>query len=90
MKYGGVTVHKISECFGTDLDQARSEFAFVGDSPNDAPAFAYFPHAIGVANVLEFAAALAHSPAYVTSARCGAGFREAAEYIIAARTEEKQ
>ena len=80
----------MSECFGTDLDRARSEFAFVGDSPNDAPAFAYFPHAIGVANVLDFGAALPHPPAYIARARCGAGFREAAEYIIAARTEEKQ
>ena len=29
----------------------RERFVFVGDSPNDAPMFAYFPNAVGVANV---------------------------------------
>ena len=26
-------------------------YVFAGDSPNDAPMFAYFPHSVGVANV---------------------------------------
>ena len=29
----------------------RERFVFVGDSPNDAPMFAFFPNAVGVANV---------------------------------------
>src|ERR1700675_5193297 len=33
------------ECFGVDLDAHCDEYAFVGDSPNDAPMFSYFPHA---------------------------------------------
>jgi HAD superfamily hydrolase (TIGR01484 family) len=73
------------ECHGIDLDRERAQFAFVGDSPNDAPAFAYFPHAIGVANVRDFEDELDHAPAYVTQARCGAGFREAADAILDAR-----
>ena len=32
----------------------RERFVFVGDSPNDAPMFAYFPTAVGVANVAPF------------------------------------
>jgi hypothetical protein len=75
------------DCHGIELDRDRARFAFVGDSPNDAPAFAYFPNAIGVANVRDFDDALGHSPAYVTRARCGAGFREAVDWILAARTE---
>jgi HAD superfamily hydrolase (TIGR01484 family) len=75
----------MSECHGIDLDRDRAHFAFIGDSPNDAPAFAYFPHAIGVANVRDFEGELAHTPAYVTRARCGDGFREAADAILAAR-----
>src|SRR6185295_6617341 len=54
------------EAFGIDLDAARGEYAFVGDSPNDAPMFAYFPHAVGVANIRAFAGRIDHEPAYVT------------------------
>jgi HAD superfamily hydrolase (TIGR01484 family) len=75
----------MQECHGLDLDRERARFAFVGDSPNDAPAFAYFPHAIGVANVRDFERELDHAPAYVTRARCGEGFCEAADYILDSR-----
>ncbi len=33
----------IDEVFGVALDAVRDETVFVGDSPNDAPMFAYFP-----------------------------------------------
>ena len=72
------------ECHPIDLDSERAGFAFIGDSPNDAPAFAYFPHSIGVANVRDFERELGEPPAYVTRARCGAGFCEAVDYILAA------
>src|SRR4051812_6588149 len=62
------------DCFDIDLDAHKSDFVFVGDSPNDAPMFAFFPHAIGVANINAFAGRLAAEPAYVTQARGGAGF----------------
>ena len=58
---------------------------FVGDSPNDTPMFAYFPHSIGVANVREFAGRLQHEPRYVSSAASGAGFCEVADLLLAAR-----
>ena len=73
------------EEFRADLDADRESYVFAGDSPNDAPMFAFFPHSIGVANVREFAGRLAHEPRYVTSAAGGAGFREAADFLLAAR-----
>ena len=75
----------MSEAFGVDLDRERERYAFVGDSPNDAPMFAYFPNAIGVANLRRFAGRIAHEPAFVTAGECGAGFREAADCILAGR-----
>jgi HAD superfamily hydrolase (TIGR01484 family) len=73
------------EAFGIDLDAWRARFAFVGDSPNDEPMFRFFPHAVGVANVGDFAGRLATMPAYVTQARGGAGFAEFAEAVLVAR-----
>jgi len=73
------------EAFGVDLDRARGEYVFVGDSPNDAPMFGYFPHAAGVANIRDFAGRLAHEPKYVTAAPSGAGFCELVDCLLAAR-----
>ncbi len=75
----------MDECFDIDLDAERERFIFVGDSPNDAPMFAHFPNGVGVANVLDFAAALPALPAYVTERRGGAGFAELAAALIEAR-----
>ncbi len=75
----------IRETFGVELDAERDAWVFVGDSPNDAPMFAYFPHAVGVANVREFAGRLAPPPAYVTEKRCGDGFREVVDCLLAPR-----
>jgi len=81
----GMTRILLQECFGIDLDARRDEFVFAGDSPNDAPMFAFFPNAVGVANVTDFADRLSALPAYVTRSRCGAGFVELADALIAAR-----
>jgi HAD superfamily hydrolase (TIGR01484 family) len=75
----------VKECHGIDLDAMRASFVFVGDSPNDASMFGYFPFAIGVANVREFGTRISHPPAYVTTQCCGKGFREAAECILQGR-----
>jgi len=72
-------------CDGIDLDRELERYVFIGDSPNDAPMFAYFPHAVGVANVRKFAGRLAHEPAYVTAAASGAGFCELVDSLLAAR-----
>jgi HAD superfamily hydrolase (TIGR01484 family) len=82
----GMTRILLQECFGIDLDAQRNEFVFAGDSPNDAPMFEFFPHAVGVANVVDFGDRVTTLPAYVTRARCGAGFVELADALIAARS----
>ena len=76
----------LRECHGVDLHKARADYVFAGDSPNDAPMFGFFPHAVGVANVKDFADQLTHAPAYVTRARCGAGFSELADCILTSRS----
>jgi hypothetical protein len=80
----GMTRTLVRERFATDLDARRAEYVFVGDSPNDAPLFAYFPHSVGVANVRRFAGRIDAAPAYVTRAAAGAGFAEVAERVLTA------
>lgn len=80
-----MTKRLMREEFGADLDRAREHHVFVGDSPNDAPMFAFFPHAVGVANIREFAGRIEHEPKYVTTAAGGAGFCELADLLLAAR-----
>lgn len=78
----------LAEEFGSDIDNPaeRARWLFVGDSPNDAPMFGFFPNAIGVANVRDFAGRLNAAPRYVTQARSGAGFVELAGCLLAARS----
>ena len=73
----------LAEIFGIDLDAEREHFVFVGDSPNDAPMFAYFPNAVGVANVRRFSDRIPTLPAYVTRAEAGEGFAELADFLLA-------
>jgi hypothetical protein len=47
--------------------------------------FAYFPNAVGVANVRAFADRIATLPAYVTAGEAGAGFVELVAALTAAR-----
>jgi len=65
-----------AEKFGIDLDADNAHYVFAGDSPNDAPLFAYFRNSVGVANVTRFAGRLAAAPKYVTQRASGAGFAE--------------
>jgi len=76
--------------FGFGPEEARERFAFVGDSPNDQPMFGYFGCAVGVANVRDFADAIETLPAYVTEARCGAGFAEFARLLTRTHGEGPQ
>jgi HAD superfamily hydrolase (TIGR01484 family) len=81
----GMTQRLLREVFATDLAAERERFVFAGDSPNDQPMFAFFPHAVGVANVADFAARLTQPPRYVTRGRGGEGFAELAHALIEAR-----
>jgi hypothetical protein len=75
----------LAECFGVDLDADQEIYVFVGDSPNDAPMFAAFPNAVGVANLRDFEDRLTAKPAFITRARAGAGFAELAAALLDAR-----
>lgn len=75
----------LQDVFGVDDAHARDTYAFIGDSGNDASMFAHYPHSIGVANVAPFLPKLPQAPAYVTQQAYGAGFVEAANFILEAR-----
>ena len=75
----------LAECFAVDLDAEKGSFVFVGDSPNDAPMFAFFPHAVGTANVRDVEDRMPATPAYVTERPAGAGFAELAAALLEAR-----
>jgi len=81
----GMTKILMRECFRIDLDADKEQFVFVGDSPNDAPMFEYFPHSVGVANIRDFDGRSIAEPAYVCDERCGDGFVEFAKALLAAR-----
>ena len=78
----GMTRTLLAEAFAADLDAERERWLFAGDSPNDAPLFAYFPNSVGVANVRAFADRIATLPAYVTVGEGGAGFAEIARALL--------
>jgi HAD superfamily hydrolase (TIGR01484 family) len=80
----GMTKVLMRECFAIDLDAERAHYVFIGDSPNDAPMFAYFPHSVGVANIRDFAGSVDPEPAYVCAARCGEGFAELVDALLGA------
>ena len=73
----------IAEVFKDDLEAVKEDVIFIGDSPNDAPMFQFFPHAVGVANIVQFKEKITHSPAYVTRQEGGYGFAEMVDVILA-------
>ncbi len=75
-----------AEVLGLDLDAEEGRVLFCGDSPNDAPMFAFFSNACGVANVRDFAGRIEAEPAWVAEGRGGEGFVEIAEVVLRART----
>ena len=75
----------LREDFGVDLDARRDDWVFAGDSPNDQPMFAFFPNAVGVANVREMAELMTSLPAWVTPSRGARGFAELAEALLSVR-----
>jgi hypothetical protein len=70
------------EVFRSDLETVKNQVIFVGDSPNDAPMFHYFPHSVGVANISRFIEKMAHRPAWITKNEGGYGFAEMADHLL--------
>ena len=81
-----------SEVLDLDLERpAHNRRAiYVGDSPNDEPAFAFFEQGIGVANIRDFEDRLVHPPAYVASKRGGDGFAQVVSKLVRARRTRAQ
>ncbi len=71
----------IEEVLG-DFDDER--WIFVGDSGNDADAFARFRRSVGVANVRAHLPRLPAPPAYITPSDRGRGFAELAQHLLGA------
>jgi len=76
-----------AERWGWDLrGEDAQRVVFFGDSPNDAPLFALFDLAIGVANVRAMADRIETLPSYCTAAEGAGGFVEGIDRILTLRT----
>jgi HAD superfamily hydrolase (TIGR01484 family) len=75
----------ISAALGRDLAAEQERWLFVGDSGNDAAAFAAFPLTAAVANVRAHLDRLPVPPAFVSRAERGRGFAEIAAAVLARR-----
>jgi HAD superfamily hydrolase (TIGR01484 family) len=81
-----MTKRMMSEFFNVDLEAAKSRYVFIGDSPNDAPMFGYFPSAVGVANLNELAYRCEPLPTWITHQPRTSGFIEMAETLLSAKS----
>ncbi|MFO0592072.1 MAG: HAD-IIB family hydrolase [Polyangiaceae bacterium] len=79
------TVRVLGEAFGEDATAARLRYAFIGDSGNDATAFAGFKLTFGVANVRTSRSTLTLMPRFVAPSAMGRGFAEIAAALVALR-----
>jgi len=70
---------------GLSLSAVAEKSLFLGDSPNDEPLFAGFPHTIAVGNLRRFLDQLDHLPEFITEADSGEGFAEAVRTILLKR-----
>jgi HAD superfamily hydrolase (TIGR01484 family) len=71
-----------AEVFRDDLADLKENIIFIGDSPNDVPMFQFFPHSVGVANILNFKEKIIHKPAWVTQQEGGYGFAEMVDGLL--------
>jgi HAD superfamily hydrolase (TIGR01484 family) len=75
-----MTKNIFEEVFRETLDDI--DVIFIGDSPNDAPMFTYFPNSVGVANVLQYKKRLVSKPVWVTRKEGGSGFAEMVDQLL--------
>jgi HAD superfamily hydrolase (TIGR01484 family) len=75
----------VQRLFSSDLMQELDQWLYVGDSTNDQLMFEHFPLAVGVANLMRFAADLRVWPAYITQGERGDGFAEVAAAVLSAK-----
>jgi HAD superfamily hydrolase (TIGR01484 family) len=65
--------------------ETLASYLYCGDSPNDEPMFAAFPHSVGVANIAQWLSYMKSHPAYKTSLPGGEGFAELINCILQKR-----
>lgn len=73
-----------AEIFSISLEDNKNEILFSGDSPNDAPMFAFFQNSVGVANILQFTDEITDEPTWVTQKEGGYGFAEMVDILLMA------
>jgi len=83
-EYDKLTMTRLlfAEVFKDDLEAVKKEVIFIGDSPNDVPMFQFFPHSVGVSNILQFREKIAPKPAWVTQKEGGYGFAEMVDQLL--------
>jgi hydroxymethylpyrimidine pyrophosphatase-like HAD family hydrolase len=79
------TIRLLVDHFGEDATCARSRHAFVGDSANDASAFAAFSLTFGVQNVRAHLHGFTVPPRYLAPAPMGRGFAAIAAHLCEIR-----
>ena len=77
-----MTQRLFRDAFQEDLEAIKAHVIFAGDSPNDQPMFAFFPNAVGVANIREFAGRMESLPGWVTQREGGDGFAEMVAVLL--------
>ena len=84
-EYDKLTMTRLlfAEVFKDNLEVVKEDIIFIGDSPNDIPMFQFFPHSVGVANILAFNEKITHKPAWVTQQKGGYGLSEMVDFILA-------
>jgi HAD superfamily hydrolase (TIGR01484 family) len=80
-----MTHRLFEEIFQKSLPDIKDRAVFTGDSPNDAPMFAFFPNGVGVANVLQFKERMPTLPAWITNNAGGVGFAEMTDILLSER-----
>jgi hydroxymethylpyrimidine pyrophosphatase-like HAD family hydrolase len=77
----------LSEQDGVSFQSVADTAVFIGDSPNDEPLFARFPHSIAVGNLRRFLPRLSCLPEYITDADSAEGFQEAVSVVLKKRVQ---
>jgi len=82
--YDKLTMTQILLCdiFNLPQNDVKNQVLYIGDSPNDCPMFAFFPHSVGVANILNFTGRLEVEPAWRTEHSGGTGFAEMVTVLL--------
>jgi hypothetical protein len=78
----------LADVYGIDVEKHQDAIAYVGDSANDAPMFAFFRHTVGVSSVRRHLADIPKPPAWITRGGGGDGFVEFAELLLSTPAED--